>query len=382
MWYNAGMTEQLDMLLWELAEQQPWLLPVCFALFGACVGSFLNVVIYRTPRGLSVNEPRRSFCPSCNKEIPWYLNIPLVSWLMLRGRSACCRQRISMRYWLVELACALLFAGVAWQLGEGQSLSAVAQVLICAWVATGLAMLCIDWEQMIVLPKMALVATGLGIAAVLADPVWFYETASMGDAFLLAAGSGVMGFILLKLVALLGRICFGHKKKSFADAQAWELKQEGEEDLLLTIGNTTYLWSELFMEENNRVHLDGAMLRDKEHAAGTITFTAESFTLPDGSEHRLEDYESLAGSCRGMRTRREAMGSGDAWIALSLGVVCGWQGACFALAAGSVLGILWAIIARVSKGEPMPFGPAFIAGAWLYLAYGRGWVESFIHNMG
>ena len=380
MWYNGGMSEQLDMLIWDIAEQQPWLLPLSFALFGACVGSFLNVVIYRAPRGLSVNEPRRSFCPSCNKEIPWYLNIPLLSWLMLRGRSACCGQKITVRYWLVELACALLFAGVAWQLGEEQGMGIIAQVLMCAWVATTLAMLCIDWEQMIVLPKMALSAAGIGLVAVLADPVWFYETSSLGDAFLLAAGSAVAGFVLLKLVALLGRICFGHKKKHFETAQAWELKQV-KDDLHLTIGDTTYLWSELFMEDNNRVQLEGAKLQNKESEAGSIIFTVDAFTLPDGTEHRLEDYEALTGSCEGMRTRKEAMGSGDAWIALSIGVVCGWQGACFALVAGSVLGILWAIVARVSRGEPMPFGPAFIAGAWLYAAYGREWVETFLHNV-
>lgn len=374
------MTEQLDMLAWELGEQQPWLLPLCFALFGACVGSFLNVVIYRVPLGQSVNEPRRSFCPSCNKEIPWYLNIPLLSWLMLRGRSACCGKRISIRYWLVELACTLLFAGVAWQLGDAQSLGTVAQVLVCAWVACTLAMLCIDWEQMIVLPKMALIAAGIGLVAVLADPVWFYETTSVGDAFLLAIGSGAAGFVLLKLVALLGRICFGHKKHRFNEAQEWNLKQEGE-DLSLTIGEQSYLWSELFMEESNRVHLENAVVNNATQSAGTLVFTAETLTLPDGTVLELEAYESMSGRCEGMRTRKEAMGSGDAWIALSLGVVCGWQGACFALVAGSVLGLLWAIIARVSRGEPMPFGPAFITGAWLYLAYGREWIYEYLQSI-
>ena len=65
-----------------------WYIPAIF--IGACIGSFLNVVIYRVPLGLSVNEPKRSFCPHCKKPIPLKRNIPLVSWLMLRGKCADC----------------------------------------------------------------------------------------------------------------------------------------------------------------------------------------------------------------------------------------------------------------------------------------------------
>ena len=59
-------------------------------MMGAGIGSFLNVVIYRLPLGISVNNPRRSFCPACKKQIPWYRNIPLLSWLQLRGKCAEC----------------------------------------------------------------------------------------------------------------------------------------------------------------------------------------------------------------------------------------------------------------------------------------------------
>src|SRR3954466_2510135 len=79
------------------------------ALLGLAIGSFLNVVIYRVPRKESVVRPR-SHCPGCGTEIAERDNIPVVSWLLLRGRCRTCEMRISFRYPAVELACAALFA--------------------------------------------------------------------------------------------------------------------------------------------------------------------------------------------------------------------------------------------------------------------------------
>jgi leader peptidase (prepilin peptidase)/N-methyltransferase len=83
-------------------------------LFGAMMGSFFNVCIYRLPQGRSVNRPRRSFCPSCGMTIAWYDNIPILSYVLLGGLCRHCGGRISHRYWLVELLTALLFSAVFW----------------------------------------------------------------------------------------------------------------------------------------------------------------------------------------------------------------------------------------------------------------------------
>jgi prepilin signal peptidase PulO-like enzyme (type II secretory pathway) len=89
-------------------------LTIFLAALGACIGSFLNVVVYRLPRGLSVSQPRRSFCPSCEKQIEWYDNIPILSWIVLRGQCRNCGLPISPQYPLVESA-AVVVTLLVWQ---------------------------------------------------------------------------------------------------------------------------------------------------------------------------------------------------------------------------------------------------------------------------
>ena len=88
---------------------EPW---IAFVL-GLVVGSFLNVCIHRLPRELTVWSPARSFCPHCEKSLAWYDNVPVLSYLMLRGRCRHCGAAISWRYPAVELLTAILFAFIA-----------------------------------------------------------------------------------------------------------------------------------------------------------------------------------------------------------------------------------------------------------------------------
>jgi len=90
-----------------LAAALPWYLPTVAFVFGACVGSFLNVCIYRIPAGQSVVRPG-SHC-ACGAPIRWHDNIPILSWFILRGRARCCGRRFSFRYPFIELLTALLF---------------------------------------------------------------------------------------------------------------------------------------------------------------------------------------------------------------------------------------------------------------------------------
>lgn len=363
------MTELLNSLTQELNQESPWLLPLAFALFGACIGSFLNVVIYRLPLGLSVNKPRRSFCPFCRKAIPWRLNIPLVSWLALRGRSACCHKRISVRYWLVECFTALLFAAISWRFSQE---NALAQALICAWAALMLATLAIDWENMIVIPKLLWGATLIGVLAATLSP-WLLAPESLEgiEGALWSLGGACSGYLLFRMVAFAGRLLFGSKRTVFEQPQEWSMRQTDDgKDIVLSLNRQDFLWSEIFLEEDNRLIMSGAMLVQKAMPPGTLEFAADSVTLPNGERVLLENFERLSGSCEAVTTRREAMGSGDALIAMAIGSLCGWQGVLFSLVAGSFVGLVWAVAARIGRGKPMPFGPSLIFGAIVWIFYG------------
>ncbi len=134
------------------------------ALWGLAIGSFLNVVIYRVPRHESIVSPP-SACPTCGAPIRKRDNIPVLSWLVLRGRCRDCHSPISARYPLVELATAALFAAVAARLGFNWDLPAFLVLF-----AGLLALACIDLEllilpKLIVYPTLALVAGLLLLAA-------------------------------------------------------------------------------------------------------------------------------------------------------------------------------------------------------------------------
>ena len=133
-------------------------------LFGLIFGSFGNVVIYRLPKGQSVVSPR-SRCPGCGQLIAWYDNIPVLSWLILRGRCRRCKIKISARYPFVELLTGLTFAGLGWRYGLSYSLI---EYLIFAWSL----IICsfIDFDHMILPDTFTLSGIVIGLVGAALNP--------------------------------------------------------------------------------------------------------------------------------------------------------------------------------------------------------------------
>lgn len=134
-------------------------------IVGLCVGSFLNVVIYRVPLHMNIAFPA-SHCPKCNSEIAWYDNIPVLSYILLHGKCRHCKDPISPRYTIVELANMLLWLACAWCFWEESIPYA-----ICAMLAMSL-MLCvffIDLEHMIIMDRFQIMLLALGVVMTLFD---------------------------------------------------------------------------------------------------------------------------------------------------------------------------------------------------------------------
>lgn len=245
---NESLAADLSPLLSLLFDAPPGILPAAlfWALLGLMIGSFLNVVIYRMPImlqretdnfvALERDEPAphttrynlvvpRSACPSCGQSLSAIENIPLVSWLWLRGRCRHCRAPVSARYPLVELLTAVLSALVVWRLGSG--LDGLAALLL-VWTLVALTFIDLDTQ---ILPDdltLPLTWAGLlvnlpGLFVPLPDAVlgaaagyislwlvyWTFrfitgkEGMGYGDFKLLAALGAWLGWMMLPLIVLL-----------------------------------------------------------------------------------------------------------------------------------------------------------------------------------
>jgi leader peptidase (prepilin peptidase) / N-methyltransferase len=172
---------------------------------GATIGSFLNVVIARLPRGESLVRPR-SRCPACGAPVAWFDNIPLVSFVWLRARCRRCRAPISWRYPIVEALTAGLFGLAAWRVGSGLE-------LLTAWflLASLVAITAIDLEHQIIPDAITVPGIGLGFLASFLNPAPTWGASLLGIALggglflvVILGSRGGMGGGDMKLGAMLG----------------------------------------------------------------------------------------------------------------------------------------------------------------------------------
>jgi len=189
---------------------------VGIGLLGLAVGSFLNVVIWRVPNDLSVVSPR-SFCPTCERPIREYDNIPVVSWLVLRGRCRSCKARISLRYPLVEIATGVLFVVTTLEVAYRLKLPWAAPAYLY-FTAIGIALTMIDFDvkrlpDRIVLPSYPILGALLIAAALLQHNPGRLLRVAIAAGVLFAAFyilwfvyPGGMGFGDVKLAGVLGLV--------------------------------------------------------------------------------------------------------------------------------------------------------------------------------
>jgi len=336
---------------------------VVVMVFGLVCGSFLNAVIHRLPRGVGLSHPRRSFCPQCGRSLPWHENIPLLSWLWLRGRCAGCSARIPARYPFVEALTAGLFLMLWWSFPPAV---AAAYMVLAAILVAGTF---IDLEHMILPDSLTLGGAAAGVLLAMFVPGLLPGEA--WDARLRSSlfGAGV-GFAALFAVVELGKLAFGRKRLALDPAEAFRLALRDGRPLLL-IGGEEWELEEFFYRPTDEleIHLeDGAVWRFGQRGLAR-----------EGAVIAYADCEGASGTARKLVVPREAMGFGDVKLMLTLGAFLGWPGALFSIAAGSVVGAAAGVallaLRRVDEAGRIPFGPYLAAGALLWIFAGPACLE-------
>ncbi len=339
------------------------------AVIGAIIGSFLNACIHRMPRGIPLGNPKRSFCPSCNRMIPWYENLPIISWLLLRGKCAGCGMRISVRYLCVEVLTAGLFLA-AWLL-YGLPLAPVYWLFLALLVAATF----IDIEHFIIPDEITWGGTVIGIvlSGILPEMM---QTDSRLYALALSFLSALLGFGMLWLIVELGKLAFGKKKHVFDTEESFTWKRDGD-TASITIGGETLTWDEVFYRPSDELVLicPSATIGERKLEKCTLRIRYNQMILEGGEILMLDDLDTISGTLTAITIPREAMGFGDVKFIAAIGAFLGWKAVLFTIGAGSIIGCVAALagifLAKDRAGSRVPFGPFLALGAAIWVFGGE-----------
>lgn len=351
-----------------------WLGLFSAVALGACIGSFLNVCIHRWPRDMGVSTPKRSFCPACGGAIKWWQNIPVLSWLFLRGRCAMCGAPIAFRYVLVEALVAAGFGALwlAFPWPEAVALS----VLFVLCVVT----VFVDLEHYIIPDQVTLGGIPLGLAAAALAP-GLLGRATWWEGMIASAIGAVVGFAVMWAIVELGKKMFGRKEVAFDEAVPWSLR-EGEESPDLILDGEVTPWEDLFARPSDRLLLDTTLLEINGDRIETdqlaILWDRLEWQEKEGQEAAgmpLEKVKSIGGRTTRAVIPREAMGLGDVKFMAMAGAFSGAIGVAFTLFAacllGSVFGLTAILLRRRQWSTLIPFGPWLVVGLWIWLLKGE-----------
>jgi leader peptidase (prepilin peptidase)/N-methyltransferase len=366
---------------------------ILFAVFafilGASIGSFLNVCIYRMPLDMSVNEPKRSFCPSCKYQIPWFWNLPLISWLSLGGKCANCGAKISFRYFGVELLTGLLFLAVWWRVwmhprpewhGQGWVLALPYWILAAALVVATF----IDFEHYIIPDEITIGGTVAGVLLSFAIPLMQSQPTNLGGGLWSLVGAGA-GFAALWSVVQLGKLAFGKKRLKFDKDEPLTWTRRGEE-ADFTVGEEKMLWSDFFYRGNEQVLMDCPELDvDGERFENvSARFTCDWLHIGE-RKWELVKVDVIRGTVRQVTLPREAMGFGDVKFIAAIGAFLGWKAVAFTIMSASTVGALVGV-ATIAAGKreysaKIPFGPYLALGALIWIFTGPELVKWYLSTL-
>ncbi|HEX3444187.1 MAG TPA: prepilin peptidase [Chthoniobacterales bacterium] len=372
-------------------------------LIGLVFGSFFGCCIYRLPRDISLLKPTFSFCPACQKSIPWRYNIPLFSWLWLRGRCHECGERISPHYLLVEGITGVFFAIACWRFGF--------PLMIPIWVFGSLLILTtfIDIEFLLIPDILSKPGIACGIVASLLFPE-LHDTSSRLAAGGLSISGAVVGGGLLFVISELGKLAFGrykvilptpapfsfqaaasandserHRTTANANERERTSANDSEDDARIVIDDEPFRWDDHFFRKTDRIRIraEEVTINGEDFRGIDLTFYHDRLETTAGGTISLAALRSVIGRTAYAEFPREAMGLGDVKLMAAIGAFTGWAGVLFTIPAASLLGALYGIgtilIGRKEWSSKIPFGPYLAIGAILWIFCGKevlSWYQS------
>ena len=361
-----------DPKIWAAVPFHFW--TVVFFVFGCIVGSFLNVCIHRMPRDESVVSPP-SHCPHCRYSIPWFLNLPLATWLYLRGKCANCGAPISVRYFLVELLTGVCFVA-AW-LAQGRSSPGVA-VVYCVLLAGFLVASFIDLEHFIIPDEITLggVVVGLFLSALVPTLHGFGIGAaqSMKSSFI----GALVGGALVYAIVLLGKLLFGR--------QTVELPPDTRVtfgETALHYGDKEVPYEEVFYRRFDTVSVTAKSVEMTDRCYRDVEVRLSQGALRVGDDkfqpEEVPFFELVADR---LVLPREAMGLGDVKFMAAIGAFLGAGAVVFSLMLsailGSLVGLTLIVIGKRSWSNRIPYGPYIALAAIIWMFGAREWVRAWL----
>jgi leader peptidase (prepilin peptidase) / N-methyltransferase len=363
-----------DPKIWALVPFHFWTL--CFFVFGCVAGSFLNVCIHRMPRDESIVHPP-SHCPHCGYSIPWYLNIPLVTWCWLRGRCANCQAPISARYFLVELLTGAVFAGCWLYFGH---LHPAVAVVYCVMIGGLIAATFIDFEHFIIPDEITFGGMAVGFCASFLVPASHLSTPffrplrasslAMIDSVIGMAVGGVIVYAILRL----GKLLFGRYKVALPPATRVFFTETA-----VKLPGDEIAYEELFYRSGDVIHLQASSVELIDRCYANVAVRLQPTRLQIGADtfdpEKVLHMEAVTDQ---IVLPREAMGLGDVKFMAAIGAFLGWPGVLFSLAISAVIGSLFGIaLILVNKrnwSSRMPYGPYIAVAAVIWIFGGYKWI--------
>ena len=368
---------EAELTFWTRAPFVFW--SFVFFVFGSVVGSFLNVCIYRMPRDLSLAKPG-SQCPKCDFAIPWRLNIPIMSWLWLRGKCRQCAAAISPRYLTVELLTGLAFLA-SWLAFGKQNTPDVLLAVTWGFVLAGLIVATfIDFEHFIIPDQITLGGVAFGFIVSAALPALHYTTKVVQGEWiivslerpaesLMASGLGILvGAGAVFAVLQLGKLLFGRMRVPLGEGESAIFTESA-----LHLPSEVSPFEEIFFRKSDtiRLHAKRVELVDRCYKNMDVALSPKRLLIGDKSLDP-ETVPFIKVETDELVIPREAMGFGDVKFMAAIGAFIGWQGALFSLMAsavvGAVVGVGLIAIGRRDWSARLPYGPyiSLAAVIWIF----------------